>query len=283
MKFHANIDRVTLDKSYKSAHPYPPQGFCPFFERQMGNGDTFGLYWPIGHEGEEPIVVEVWHDEWRVVPHYSTLDAFLLATESLGEDDFPEGPQLALDPRSPVACWEAAKQEVQAGRVEAAVDLLETAVAVLPEYTDALTLLGAQYLRLGRHSESFEIALRAIISPPCFGQRPLKLLRWLAAQRAAPLLVAEDPIWRMRGELRLVYGGTKENGDYPLLLNALEQYIAREQTVKALTLMQTYGQLMSSETISFQERYGFESTAFLDREIEISCHLPGGPRQLDFS
>jgi hypothetical protein len=47
--------------------------------------------------------------------------------------------------------------------------------------------------------------------------------------------------------------------------------------------MQTYGQLMSSETISFQERYGFESTAFLDREIEISCHLPGGPRLLDFS
>ncbi len=216
------------------------------------------------------------------MPAYSTLSAFLAATQERDEEDLPEPPSLAGDPQSPIACLEAAKREIQSQDVEAAVTLLETAVDVLPEFTDALSLLAAQYLRLGRYSEACEAVLRAIRSPPCFGQRPVRILRWLASQDDAQPDTLDDPIWRVRKELRLVFGGEKENSDYPMLQEAMEQYLVQGQLVEALTLMQTYGQLMSQETISFQERYGFDPAAFRARERDISGRLPGGPRTVHF-
>jgi tetratricopeptide (TPR) repeat protein len=282
MKLPSDVDRISLDRTFAAKTAYPPMGFYPFFEYQLGNGDTFGLYWPIGREQEEPIVAEVWHDEWRIVPGYSSLHAFLKATERLEEDDLPESPSLELDPRSPVACFEAAKLEIQAQRIEEATALLEAAVAVLPEFTDALGLLGAQYIRLGRYAEAGEVAVRAIISPPCFGGRPLKLLRWLASQREAPPSLVEDPIWLVRSQLCLTFGGVKENPDYPLLLNAIEQYDALGQILKAVTLAQTYAELMSSETVAFRERYGFQAEQFFSKQLELSARLRGGPRRLDF-
>jgi thioredoxin-like negative regulator of GroEL len=57
---------------------------------------------------------------------------------------------VALDPHSPLACFASAKDEIQAQRVESAITLLETAVSVLPEFTDALGLLAEQYIRLGK-------------------------------------------------------------------------------------------------------------------------------------
>jgi hypothetical protein len=70
-------DRITLDSAFVARHPYPPLGFLPFLENQLGNGDYFGLYWPVGRETEEPLVVEMQHDGWSMCPAFSSLDAFL--------------------------------------------------------------------------------------------------------------------------------------------------------------------------------------------------------------
>lgn len=268
--------KITPDKHWSYERPFPPLGFLPFSEGEFGNGDTFGLYWPIGREEEEPLVAETWHDEWRVQPTYSSLQHFLLAFEQ-AEDETPAPLELSEDPRSPRQCFFEAQKLTSAGDLEGARVLLERSVEVLPEFTDALSALWSLYVRTGRADLAGEIAIRAVISPPSFGLRPFKPLRWLRSARVPPEL-RDDPLWKRREAVTLEFGGTKHNENYPLLLEAIEEYLAQQRYERALTLMQTYGEFMSSETTAFQERYGFDRASFVARQVELSAKLPGGPR-----
>lgn len=274
MQLPANSHLISLDKDWQHRQSYPPLGFIPFYEAALGNGDTFGLYWPIGREASEPIVVETWHDEWRVQPQFSSIDAFLQAYER-ADDEYVTTPSLADDPASPFAAYLAAKEAIGQRNPEAAIGLLEAALAIVPEYTDALCLLHGQYVRAGRTDDAVKLAIRAIISPPSFGGPPLKAVQWLRSQPVADKEL--DPIWRMCGQLSFSFGGSKENADYPLLAAAIECYLEQENFLHAATLMQTYAELMSAETVSFQERYGFDQAAFIARQIAVSAQLaPGG-------
>ncbi|KQW54166.1 tetratricopeptide repeat protein [Variovorax sp. Root411] len=276
MLFPPQISEVSLDQDWRYSTPYPPLGFRPFAEGELGNGDTFGLYWPVGLEAREPIVVENWHASWRIQPTYSSLSSFLAALARAG-DDYPEPPSLDEDARSPRALFELAKQKVQAQAVDDAVRFLEEAVDVLPEYTDALCLLWAQYVRLGRREEALAVALRAIIAPPSFGSRATKPLRWLQGQASASTIDG-DPIWQARALLKLSYGGAKENGDYAVYRTAIEAYLDASQYVHACVLMQTYAELMGAETIAFQERLGFVQADFVAFQLAVSGRLLNGPR-----
>ncbi|MEG2964733.1 MAG: hypothetical protein RR860_18745, partial [Janthinobacterium sp.] len=77
MQLPASLAHISAEQDWQHTTAYPPLGFTPFAEGALGNGDSFGLYWPIGREASEPIVVETWHDEWRIQPHFSSLAAFL--------------------------------------------------------------------------------------------------------------------------------------------------------------------------------------------------------------
>jgi hypothetical protein len=45
--------------------------------------------------------------------------------------------------------------------------------------------------------------------------------------------------------------------------------------LQAAVLMQTYAELMSAETVSFQERYQFDGRAFAAWQLEVSAnHAP---------
>ena len=131
MQLPANLQLISLDKDWQHGQSYPPLGFMPFSESALGNGDSFGLYWPIGREAMEPIVVETWHDEWRIQPHFSSLAAFLKAQAQLDEDDEDSGyvdtPALADDPASPRAAFLAAKELIARQDSAAAIALLEAA------------------------------------------------------------------------------------------------------------------------------------------------------------
>lgn len=166
---------------------------------------------------------------------------------------------------------------ISAGDLEGGRELLERAVDVLPEFTDALSSLWSVYIRTGRFDCAGDVAIRAVISPPCFGLRAFKPLRWLRSAEVRPEL-REDPIWKRRSTLNLEFGGAKHNDNYPLLQEAIEEYLDRSNFERALTLMQTYAEFMSSETTAFQERYGFNRDGFIKRQIEVSAKLPGGPR-----
>ena len=275
MQRPANLAHISVEQDWQHTTAYPPLGFTPFSEGALGNGDTFGLYWPIGREAGEPIVVETWHDEWRIQPHFSSLAAFLQAYAA-AEDEYVGTPSLADDPASPRAAFLEARELIAQRNPAAAIALLEAALAIVPEYTDALVLLHGQYVRAGRIDAAVKVAIQAIISPPSFGSPPLKALQWLRTQTVPE--GEPDPIWRACKQLSFHFGGSMENADYPVLHAAIESYLAHGNYLCASTLMQTYAELMSAETVSFQERYAFEPAAFIARQIAVSAKLPQGSR-----
>ena len=275
MQLPANLAHISLEQDWHHSTAYPPLGFIPFAEGALGNGDTFGLYWPIGHEASEPIVVETWHDEWRLQPHFSSLAAFLQGYAA-ADDEYVGTPTLADDPASPRGACLAAKEWIAQQNPAAAIALLEAALAILPEYTEALVLLHGQYVRAGRMDDAVRVAIQAIISPPSFGGPPLKALQWLRTQTMPD--TATDPIWRACGQLSFHFGGSKENADYRVLLAAIDTYLEQNNVRCALTRMQTYAELMGAETVSFLERYGYDAATFLARQIAVSAQLAEGGR-----
>lgn len=52
---------------------YPPPGHLPWNILDVGNGDTYGYYWPIGREDGPPIVCTLMHDAWELLPVASSL------------------------------------------------------------------------------------------------------------------------------------------------------------------------------------------------------------------
>jgi len=52
---------------------YPPPGYLPWNILDVGNGDTFGYYWPIGCEDGPPVVCTLMHDAGALLPVASSL------------------------------------------------------------------------------------------------------------------------------------------------------------------------------------------------------------------
>ncbi len=266
MKLPARSSEITLAEV--EIGPYPPLGFAPFPEGELGNGDRFGLYWPIGREQDEPIVCDMSHDAATLIPAFSSLDRFLNAYEEA--DGWTEPPTLEQDGQSPVACYAAAREALGQKDFDVAVELLERALERLPEYGAALTSLFGQYLRLRRQDQAFEIALRTLRSPLAFGSDARQALRWLKAQEDCPVSLADDPLWLRRNELEWNFGGVETNSTYGVLADAIESYKSCGNAVATVSLMQVYGELMSRETISFRERSGFDTSKHVDDLCEYS-------------
>ncbi|MGU3492836.1 hypothetical protein ACLBXM_02235 [Xanthobacteraceae bacterium A53D] len=278
----AGAEHLALDRDQRYV-AFMPFGFVSFQDWQLGNGDEFGLYWPVGRENGPPIVAETFHDDGSIMPCFSSLGTFLAATADLDEADHPEFPTLATDPRSPLALYEDARTQLRAQQVETAIARLEAALEVLPEYTNALGLLASQYLRLGRTDDACRTALHAVICPPSFGcdAHVARVKDWLARQEDAPADVRDDPAWLRRREMEpLPSGGQKESAAYPVLLEMIAVYEARGEIVKALLLMQSYDEYMGSETSAFRDRYNYDPQALRTRQIALSAGLPHGPRVL---
>src|SRR5688500_4381631 len=66
---------------------YPPPGYLPWNRLDVGNGDTFGFYWPIGKEAGPPIVCTIMHDQWQLAPLASSLESAIRLHITAG----PEG------------------------------------------------------------------------------------------------------------------------------------------------------------------------------------------------
>ena len=270
--------------SWMTGTVYPPRSFAAFEDFAVGNGDLFGLYWPIGLEDREPLVCEIFHDSWSIVPAFSYLDAFLKQTGGLDEDGFPDAPSLEDDPHSPHACLTASREAAAQGKVEEACALAKRAIEYFPEHTAALAVLSAQCLRLGQHDEACRYAVRAVRSPPCFGDRTGldRTWRWLSRQAQGPDDLAGDPIWLGRAALTAPpCGGTKQNDVYLALAGAAEGYTARGEVEAALSLWQAYAEFMSGETVSFRERYGITPEQHQQRQRTLEARLPAGLREPD--
>ena len=273
-----STDIFRKDEEYK--RPYPPLGFYPINVADLGNGDQFGLYWAIGREEEEPLVAETYHDDGTLQPHFSSWARFQEYQEQFKEE-FPLTPTIEEDPLSPLACLHAAREALTSQSFEVAIFHLEIALTILPEYTDALCLLHRQYRRLQRNEDAIKIVIQAIISPSCFGRITPDIFQWFSKQREASLDIKRNPLWQNREKLTMRFGGTKHNDDYLILKEAIDFYLEETDWISAMTLMQTYAGYMYWETISFQERYGFESDKFVAWQKDVAVNQYK-KRQADF-
>ncbi len=78
------------------------------------------------------------------------------------------------------------------------------------------------------------------------------------------------------------FGGEKDNVNYGLLREAIDEYFAQGAYLDALSLHQNYAYMMMSETTSFQERHGFRVDEWRT-EFAAACRIHLGDDRSRFS
>jgi tetratricopeptide (TPR) repeat protein len=275
MKIPTKISDVNFDRILDWGYPYPPTSFTPILEHQLGNGDMFGLYWPVGKEDEDPLVLEMRHDSFEMSPQFSSLDCFIAGSKSLGDDDDFLHATQENDKKSPVVLLTKAKELLANGEVDLGIELLKLAINVLPEYTQALCLLALMYRRQKKDDLAMESALKAFMCSPSFGQIDQQLWQWFCKQSNAPDTVANDPLWKHRHEISWVFGNEKKNDTYLVLQKVMDEYLSKDMIIEWFLMSQTYSEYMYRETSSFQERYSFDSKAWRLNQLEKYAELTG--------
>lgn len=266
---------------------YPPVGYLRWRVLEVGNGDTYGYYWPVGKENQDPIVCTTEHDAFRVVPFASTLAGclrLLHATQPEIADEITEvarafgisltgaRPRTAatpakalaiLDPRSPQLLLAVAREAMRTGDLMQGERSATQALDLLPEYGEAAFVLSQFHRRQQRFMQAAQALLVSISSPLCFSggyDLRLKCLRALQGMKDDLVTEADDDVlWRERRRLTF-QTGVKQNDDFRLYDEAIEAYLAAGVGTRAIWLRMLVGELMSLETISFQERYGWTPT-----------------------
>ena len=289
MKLPERISEITLHNIYSDAGGFPyPLGFHPFTECASDEGDVLGLYWPVGMEDQPPLVAARWHDSWEITPIYSSLEQFLneWAMVRKNEDwdvwrDVVLGsPKISTSPLSPFNLYSNAQKAIEQDEPHVAITALVKALTALPEYSAGSSLLYAQYRRVGDNDSAIRTALNSIVSPISFGWRDMAVVRWLQLQESCPDDVASDPIWTNRKRMTGRYGGTKENDNYLVFNEAIQCYVEMDDDWTAIVLSITYGELMCRETVSFQERYGFDKKQYIPNLRALIQRVGGSSRDL---
>ena len=273
MKLPAGSAELTIAFDMMSRGPYPPAGFLPVWDAELGNGDYFGLYWPLGREQQEPIVCEMYHDEGRLIPAFS--DAAIFRTW-LKLNDGDRGDTPIDDPAFAPSSFAAAKVCIAHGQVEQAISYLEQTCASVSEVSEYWLALATQRRRIGDQDGSVDAALSAFRSGWHFGKPSNAVLQILRHAQGAERCVAE-PLVKRSDEFTMKYGGEKVNRNYDLLKECIDEYFSIGSALHALQLYQNYAFMMNAETTAFQERYRFDLVTW---QIEFSnlClhHLQDG-------
>ncbi|WES66901.1 tetratricopeptide repeat-containing protein [Superficieibacter sp. HKU1] len=237
--------------------PFPPCGFLPLADAALGNGDCFGLYWPLEKENNDPIVCELYHDEWLMVPAFSSVEKFREWLDI--NDGDPYENDIAIEDHSfaPVQ-FRLAKEYLSSGEMDDALPRLINATKQLPEVSEYWLTLAGQHRRRREDDAAAEAALNAWLSNWTFGMPDNKVIQMLTQAARLPQF-RDDPVVRRVAakEMDLNYGGVKENTNYLMMQACIDDYFSQDKPRLALTLLHNYGYIMSSETTAFQDRYGF--------------------------
>lgn len=274
---------------------YPPPGYLHWTLFDVGNGDTYGYYWPVGREAGPPLVCTTLHDSGALLPVASSAEGCLRLEWATRYDEEDEeelratarafGVALAgapvrllesggidywdvasaadllpLDPGSPHLLLLDARARNAAGDVAGAEAALRVALDPLPEYGEALYQIAQVLRRQGRRDEANAALLDVLTAPVAFTTAETRT-RALGAIRRAPDAAlppdrAGDPLWAARARLTLATG-VKTNDDYLLYEEGIAAYHDRGDGARAVGLRVLVGELMHRETVSFQERYGW--------------------------
>ena len=281
-----NLRDLEEQGGWPQADVYPLPGFnLTFSFFQAGNGDGVGFYWPIGKENQEPILCDYYHDDNSLIPLASSLEGLIkikvaegaydpddddyqtcqeiagqlgFVLPSAGEDEqLSPNMKLSLDSNSPLALKDVAAHLLKAGELELASAHLEHALQVLPEYTEALFMLGSLYRRQRKLPEAAQKMVEVLTAPFCFGGDREKALHSIKRLRNEDYPELEsDPLWSQRHKLTFT-AGVKYNDDFNIYEEAIVEYLRQGKGILAVRLRVLIGELMWNETISFRERYQY--------------------------
>ena len=274
-----NYAKVYLQYEYDN-WCYPPPSFWSIQKHQLGNGDSFGLYWPVGRENEEPIILEMWHDSMEMIPQFSSLDKFLEGSNLLPDtDDFLE-PNLEVDEKSPVLLVKEAKTLMEKASFQKAIECLTIALDVLPEYTEALSMIAMLYRRLQNNALALEYAIRAFRCPKSFGIVNPSLWPWFQKMDMAPESVLADPFWKHRTELTWRFGKNEDFRNYEVLQTILDDYLENKQVVEWFLTSLTYTEYIVREDPKFKKKFMFDAGKERRKLVEQYMKLTGFNRDL---
>lgn len=264
MRAPAHLHDLTFDTEV-AAGPYPPQGFLPIAEGALGNGDCFGLYWPLGREGALPLVCEMFHDEGRMVYSHSSLDVFVhwlginraLDEDAWDDDEWDPRAHDVDDADSPFRLVESAQGHVAAGEPAAAIPLLDAATAAFPDLQKGWAMLAGQHMRLRNAELAVRAARSAVLANWAFGVPEAGVLRILKSAHAG-----EDPVVAMAQQMGFAFGGARDNPDYALMQACIDRCWQIGDREAALRLSHNRCYVLAAETVSFQERERFDLPAW---------------------
>jgi len=275
MKKPANIDKLSPHSIEYALGPYPPLGFVPVSDAELGNGDYYGLYWPIGKENEYPVVCDMFHDEGSIKLAFSSTEKFL---EWLDINDWERGENDVSDEDFAPFHYQTAKTLLSNNDVEGAIESLNQAISSFSEDSDYWFSLSSQLKRVGDHEASAIAAVNAFVSNWSFSFPSAGVLRILQNKSVLEMMPS-DPVVKRAGSLTMNYGGEKENSNYALLRDCIEEYLTLGDNIKAITLYQNFAYMMSSETTSFQERNKFDLSEWRNEFSELCLSKLGDNRR----
>lgn len=249
---------------------YPPLGFLPVLDAELGNGDYLGFYWPYGHEDREPLVCEMLHDEWGMRLAFSSAAIFL---EWLAINDGDRGDQTIDDPELVVPRFQGVKPLLQQ-HPEEAISRLKAICEDFPECAEYWFTLAGQLRRVGDLDGAGHAAIRAFASNWSFGMPPNGVLKMLQNAKGH----VDDPLVACSDRLPMKFGGEKENTCYHVIKDCIDAYLSSSTPVLGLLLNQNYGYMMSMETVSFQERYHFDRTTWINDHSQLCSQYLGDSR-----
>jgi hypothetical protein len=273
MKRPDGIESLTLaEETVGAGGAYPPLGFKPVWEADLGNGDYYGLYWPYGREKREPVVCDMFHDGWGLHVAFSTVPLFL---QYLELNDGLRGDIEVDDPNLPSARFLSVRTILH-DRPEEAISRLTSICADFPECADYWFALAGQLRRLEDKEGSARAAIRAFASNWAFGMPPNGTLKLL---QQASATMPNDPLIARSAELSMAFGGTKENPVYDVLKDCIAGYLTSDDPLPGILLNQNYGYMMLMETTAFQERYGFKLDHWLQEHAQLCATYLGDDRR----
>ena len=272
MKTPPHIDQLSLaGADIGTGGTYPSLGFQPVWDADLGNGDYYGLYWPYGREKQEPIVCDMLHDEWRLQVAFSNTEIFI---KWLALNDGQRGDHDVEDSGLVGRRFLETKPLLK-NNLEEAISRLNAICDDFPECAEYWYTLATQLRRVGNRQSACLAAIRAFTSNWAFGTPPEGTLKLIESGQG----LVEDPLVTRIGMLTTKYGGSKENRNYDILKEIISAYLSSPTPVLGLVLNQNYGYMMSSETVSFQERYNFDSAIWLDEQSQLCAKILGDSRR----
>ena len=275
MKQPAVAAQLSFDPANIARGPYPSTGFLEVYDAEFGNGDYYGLYWPLGSEQRAPIVCDMLHDEGALRPMFSSTEKFV---EWLTANNWRHGKIEIDDADFAVSIFAQAKVLLKSGRLDDAIPVLERACASLPEVSDYWFTLAGQYRRRKQTEDCLRAALHAHRANWVFGRPATGVYALLQSAADHPAL-ADDPIVRRAAALNGQFGGVKENANYDLLRECVDDYFRFGQPLAALQVYQNYAYAMYFETTAFQQRYAFKLSAWQEEFAALCLQHLGDDRR----